>query len=141
MPAHITLLAPFVAAEEMTESDHAGVMEVWTEHAPLQAVLTHVEQLPGAIVLRPDTRTEETLSQVTFALLRRWRHLRGVVRTGFSRPYHLTVACRDDDALRAAIDSDLSQHLPLCTVLETMTVFAATAVGDIRRLAEIGSGS
>ena len=139
LPAHITLLAPFVPAQEIRESDYAAVGDVWAEHAPLDPVLTHVEQLPGAIALRPDPQTERALAQVTNALLRHWPQLRGTVRTGFSRPHHLTVACREDEALRAAIASDLAQYLPLSAPLEPATVVVAAASGEIRRLPRIPS--
>jgi 2'-5' RNA ligase superfamily len=135
VPAHITMLAPFLPIEAIDDSVVDRVCSIWTRRKPLQLVLVRIAQIPGAIALLPEETTP--LGGVTADLLADWPELASQARTGSGRPYHLTIACRDDPALLAQLLEELAPKLPLRAVLNSLVLIAATKAGEVRTLARI----
>lgn len=111
VPAHVTLLGPFLPPHRLGDevlAELAHVAGAWPEP---RAELARVEQLPGAISLLPDD--PEPFRRLTDDLLACWPELAPDARTGRARPHHLTVACSDDAALLEEIRADLEPRLPI----------------------------
>jgi 2'-5' RNA ligase superfamily protein len=135
VPAHITLLAPFLPVEAIDDAVVDRVRSIWTRRKALQLVLVRVAQIPGAIALLPGETTP--LEDVTADLLAEWPELGSQVRSGSDRPYHLTIACRDDRALLAELLEELAPKLPLRADLRSLVLLAASEAGEVRTLARI----
>jgi hypothetical protein len=135
VPAHITLLTPFLPVELIDGAVIDRMRSIWTRRSVLPVVLSQVAQIPGAIALLPEDATP--LEGLTAELLAEWPELRPQVRTGFARPYHITIACRDDRALLAQLSEELAPKLPLRADLGSLLVFGASEDGEVRVLARI----
>jgi hypothetical protein len=109
--AHITVAAPFLEASLITPVVLEQLGVIAAAHDELRVSFDRVAHLPGAVALLPaDSRG---LDRLTAALLRTWPDLEPALRTGRTRPYHLTIACTDDLQLFKEIAGALRPTLPL----------------------------
>ena len=127
--------APFLPVEAIDDGVVDRVRSIWRRRNALQLVLVRVAQIPGAIALLPEETTQ--LEEVAADLLAEWPELGSQARTGCGRPYHLTIACRDDRALLAELLEELAPKLPLRADLRSLVLLAASEAGEVRALARI----
>jgi hypothetical protein len=127
VPAHVTLLAPFLPPPRLDGATVARLGAVLRRHAAVDIALTRVEQLPGAVALLPEPT--EPLLALTRALLAEWPELAPRSCTGRERPYHLTVACTDAPALLAEVEADLEHALPIRARLRDVLLLAEQSDG------------
>lgn len=116
IPAHVTLLYPFVAPDRVDDGVLAEVQWFFTGVDPFEVRFEQVRELGDSGVLYLDPAGEE-LDLLAEAFARRWPETppyRGAV----DKPHaHLTVVHSQSAAMRAAAAADLQPHLPL--VVET----------------------
>ena len=115
MPAHVTLLFPFVPAPRLTDETQAELQALCAEFAPLAVDFAHTARFPGILYLDPEPA--DGLRELTTAIAAQWPE---------AQPYgglhndvipHLTVACADD-AVLDAIESKVAPQLPVTARLQ-----------------------
>ncbi|MCX5192590.1 2'-5' RNA ligase family protein [Streptomyces sp. NBC_00249] len=111
VPAHVTVLFPFLDEELLDPEVHAALAEVLGARPAFDLRFTHCGRFPGVLHLAPEPDTR--LRELTAAVFARWPQ---------TPPYggmfedvvpHLTVAQSEDGSLLAEIESDVAAHLPL----------------------------
>ncbi len=93
-----------------------------SESIPVDVVFDRVELLPGAACMLPSD--QRGLRRVTANLLRPWPQLLSTLRTGRSRPYHLTVASTEDHQVYDEIRAALDPLLPITMKLDVVQLVA-----------------
>jgi 2'-5' RNA ligase len=111
VPAHITVLFPFVPAGQLTEEDLLGLRSVFAALPPIDVEFTRFDRFPELLYLAP--RPDEPFRSLTEAVMARWpgRQPYGGVH-GDPVP-HLTVASNVGDDVLAAIETDCADLVPL----------------------------
>lgn len=115
MPAHITVVFPFLPADRLTDEVLTELRGLCGEVGDLAVTFTRTSRLPGLLWLDPEPT--ESLKQLTVAIVRRWPEAPrygGAVDDEVVP--HLTVAYADGDALDA-VETDIKSKLPLPVTL------------------------
>jgi 2'-5' RNA ligase superfamily len=119
---HVTLLSPFLSSDRINPEVEDRIAGAVSGCVPLDVVFDRVKVLPGAICMFP--LDGSGLRRVTAAILRSWPTLSSTLRTGRSRPYHLTVACTEDHQIYDEIRATLDPLLPITTKLDAIQLVA-----------------
>jgi hypothetical protein len=127
VPGHITALFPFVAPDDLHDTTIDGIRRVLDQITPFEFRLTEVAEFHDVVWLRPDP--VQPFRDLTAALWKQFPdHPPYLGRFEDVQP-HLTVAMTEGglkhEQLRAAIRSDLSQHLPIEAHAEALSVFVS----------------
>jgi len=110
IPAHVTLVFPFVPAEEVNEALIAELRGFFTKQPAFDLVLARFGRFPETIYLAPEP--PEPFVRMTEALMERYPDhppYEGVFDTIVP---HLTVA-HGDEALLDEAERDVRPHLPI----------------------------
>ncbi|MET9609572.1 2'-5' RNA ligase family protein [Streptomyces sp. NPDC006512] len=130
LPAHVTLLYPFVPAAELGDDTDGAVLRLAGALPPTDVVLRRTVTAPGFVAvdaaeLGPAVRTFHDA----------WPHLRPYSgRFGESPSAHVTVALGGDDAEARQVSDRLGRLLPLRARAEAAHVVVLTDRGWRRRL-------
>jgi 2'-5' RNA ligase len=131
VPAHITVLFPFVAPDGIDDAVLRAVADVAASVEPFEFELTAVDEFPGVVWLRP--APEDRFRDLTARLWAAFPdHPPYEGRHADSQP-HVTVAMVDDEdqpALSSRIRADLEHRLPVTSVATSLSVFVSR--GDHR---------
>jgi 2'-5' RNA ligase superfamily len=130
---HVTLLSPFLSSDRITPEVEDRLAAAVGGCVPLDVVFDRVKLLPGAICMLP--LDERGLHRATADVLRSWPQLVSTLRTGRSRPYHLTVACTEDHQMYDEIRAALDPLLPITMSLNAVQLVAHD--NDVRLLTTI----
>jgi 2'-5' RNA ligase len=115
VPAHVTLLVPFLPAEGIDEAVRAALAERVAGVAPFAFELDRLDCFPGVVYLRPTPG--DPFAELT----------RSIAEHFGTAPYeglhdelipHLTVAMEDGDNVTAVVEECLEEHLPLAARAE-----------------------
>jgi hypothetical protein len=106
VPAHITLLGPFLAPSDVTFETLVLLRRVFAARQPLAVALSELRVLGSSACLIPEPI--EPLRALSDALCATWRGL-----TPKSDQYHVTVARNCDGALFDQVAAELRPALPL----------------------------
>jgi 2'-5' RNA ligase len=111
MPAHITVLSPFLSAERLTGATLARLRNICAESPTLDVVFTRTGRFPDVLYLEPEPATG--LRQLTAAIAEQWPE---------APPYggrydevvpHLTVATGADADALSEVEVAVVRELPL----------------------------
>ena len=111
MPAHITVLYPFLAAERLTGPTLARLRNICAESPTLDVVFTRTGHFPDVLYVEPEPASG--LQQLTAAIAEQWPE---------APPYggrydevvpHLTVATGADAAALSEVETAVTRQLPL----------------------------
>ncbi|WP_051819555.1 2'-5' RNA ligase family protein [Streptomyces sp. NRRL S-920] len=136
LPAHVTVLYPFLNTSRFTASTHADLTNLFAAHAPFTLAFTEFRRYPGVLYLPP--RPETPVRALTASLTARWPEAvpyRGV----FTPPLapHLTLANHEGpDTYQAAYDaleSELAPHLPIVGRVDTVHLIVTDGAGGAWR--------
>jgi uncharacterized protein YhfF len=124
MPAHVTVLYPFLPRERLDDGVLAALRDLFAARRPFEVAFGGVGRFPGVVYLAPEP--DGPLRELTEAVAGRWPEARPYGgRFGDIVP-HLTVAKGLDDevAERVAADltADLAAGLPVTTLVGTVTL-------------------
>jgi hypothetical protein len=128
LPAHVTLLAPFLPADRI---DAGVVAELEWFFAGVDAFALRFAAVgcfepDGVVYLDPEG---DGLDQLAGALARRWPEA-PPYRGRHARPYaHLTVVHTEDGGLRSRASAAVERALPLSAVVETAALWTCDAAG------------
>jgi 2'-5' RNA ligase len=127
IPAHVTLLFPFVPAGELNGEVEERLARVLGEIRPFDATFAQTARFPDVLYLQPEP--SEPFSALTQAIATEWPE---------HPPYegghdvvipHLTVAEGDDEELLDRIAADVEPKLPLHTHVSDAELFAEDEAG------------
>jgi len=128
VPAHITVLFPFMPAAEITDEALDGVRQVLTRFPAFRFSLTRLERFPeGALYLAPDPA--EPFVHLTAALVERFPAYRPYGGAYADVIPHLTVAQVSEAAIVDEV-SDIRSSLPIQSAAREVVLMAE---GDDRR--------
>jgi hypothetical protein len=108
--AHITIASPFLPDDQVDPTAVARLATILARHS-IVVTLATINLLRGATALHPSA--DDALTALTDDIVTAWPEIAPRLRTGHSRPYHLTVACSDDPAVLSEVTSDLTSALPI----------------------------
>jgi len=135
IPAHITVLFPFVPPDRFDEIVLDAIREIAASERPFDFELTGVGEFPGAIWLRPEP--ERRFQELT---RRFWKSFPAYPPYGGIHPDsqpHLTVAIASNEAEQQRLSSDISieldRQLPIACSAATLSVFMSDQNGVWQR--------
>lgn len=110
IPPHVTLLFPFVPADQVDEGVVAELQRLFASTAPFAVTFRELRRWPEMAYLAPEP--PELFARLTAAIVERWPDYppyEGVHETVIP---HLTVA-HGDDALLEEVEADVTPKLPI----------------------------
>ncbi|MYX37057.1 MULTISPECIES: 2'-5' RNA ligase family protein [unclassified Streptomyces] len=111
VPAHVTVLFPFLDASRIDEGVCAAIGEVLGRRESFEARFDHCGRFPGVLYLAPAVDT--SFRRLTEAIVERWPE-----NPPFGRQFddvvpHLTAAQGQDEAVMEKAEADLLTGLPV----------------------------
>lgn len=111
VPAHVTVLFPFLDADRIDLGVRSAIGEVLGRHQPFSALFGHCGRFPGVLYLAPEPDTH--FRRLTEAIVERWPE-----NPPFGGQFddvvpHLTVAQGQDEAVVEEAEADLLTRLPI----------------------------
>ena len=112
VPAHVTVLYPFIPPDEVDQSVYDAITDVLAGFPPFDFTLTEVRQFAsGVIYLVPEP--PKPFVAITEALTDRWPEHQPYGGTYPDVIPHLSVAMANGDTDATALEADLNGGLPL----------------------------
>jgi 2'-5' RNA ligase len=111
VPAHVTVLFPFLDARRIDQGVCAAIGEVLVRHQSFEARFDHCGRFPGVLYLAPEPDTH--FRRLTEAIVERWPE-----NPPFGGQFddvvpHLTIAQAQDEAVVEKAEADLLTGLPI----------------------------
>ncbi|MFJ9809057.1 2'-5' RNA ligase family protein [Streptomyces sp. NPDC101158] len=110
VPAHVTVLFPFLDESRMDALVHSALAEVLGSHPAFDLRFERCGRLPGVLCLVPEPDTQ--LRALTEAIADRWPEAPPYGGRFADVVPHLTIAQGQDDAVLEEIEADLADGLP-----------------------------
>jgi 2'-5' RNA ligase len=129
IPAHITLIFPFVPAEEIGEELLGGLQELFAAQPAFAYSLARVARFPEHAWLAPEP--DEPFRRLTALLAERYPEYPPYEGIHNEVIPHLTVA-EGDAALQDKVDAALSPHLPIAAEAREVTLLVEDESGHWR---------
>jgi 2'-5' RNA ligase len=131
IPAHVTLLFPFVAAERLDDEIHEQLQELFAAQQAFSFSLTRLMDFPDETLwLAPEPAEPfRRLTELIFEKYPAYPPYEGIHDEVIP---HLTVAV-GGKALQEEIDTALTPHLPIETVAGEVTLLVEDESGHWRR--------
>ena len=111
MPAHITVLYPFLGERRLNDEVLAQLRSMCAELPVLEVVFRRTGRFPEVLYLEPDPA--DGLRQLTIAIAERWPEAPPYGGTFDDIVPHLTVAHSADDDVLANVEADVLRALPV----------------------------
>lgn len=126
VPAHVTVLYPWIPIELLTDRDRAAVAEIVATMAPLELTFGGFGRFPDVLWLDP--RPTEPILALTRAMARRWPAYRPYGGEFGDRPIpHLTVSDMHDPGELDHVVEDIEPALPLRSRVEGLSLLVGRA--------------
>jgi hypothetical protein len=138
VPAHVSLLYPFVPAAELDEQVTCALGELLAEQTPMPVQFAKCYRQDGFVALFPDPING--LKELVSKTRRRWPDVvpyEGVY--GDVEP-HLTVAMRCSAETAVTIEQEVSAQLPISAELREAWLVAFEGQWTLRGRFEFGAG-
>ncbi|MFF3691408.1 2'-5' RNA ligase family protein [Streptomyces sp. NPDC002187] len=111
VPAHVTVLFPFLAESRIDALVHSALAGVLGSHQAFDLRFERCGRLPEVLYLAPEPDTQ--LRQLTEAIADRWPEAPPYGGRFAEIVPHLTIAQGQEDAVLEEIEADLASRLPL----------------------------
>jgi 2'-5' RNA ligase len=139
IPAHVTVLFPFVPPNRVDDAVIAQLREVALSRPAFEFRLAMLDEFPGVVWLRPDPDEPfRALTRAVWAAFPSFPPYRGAFPD--SQP-HLTVAVAETPtaqaALRGELTEELAGQLPVDCVASSISVFTSDETGRWSRVWEL----
>ncbi len=121
MPAHITLVYPFLRGERLEGSVLDRLRAVLAPRAPVELELRRTARFPETVYLAPED--PEPFRQMTAALVAEWPEAQPYGGQYADVVPHLTIADRATTELMDEIDRAVTPGLPISTTVSSAHVF------------------
>jgi len=138
VPAHVSLLYPFVAATGLDERVTSTLGELLAKQAPMPLQFTECYRQNGFVALRPDPM--DGLTELVDKTHRQWPEVvpyEGVY--GDVEP-HLTVTMRCSAETAVTIEQEVTAELPISAELREAWLVAFEGQWTLRGRFEFGTG-
>ncbi|WP_216216549.1 2'-5' RNA ligase family protein [Amycolatopsis aidingensis] len=130
VPAHLSVLYPFLTAEEL-DAEAVGTLEsICAAHPPAEIGFTSCAREPGFVYLPPEPPA--AVRELSTAVRRHWPGLLPYDGAFGDPPPHLTVAMGIDEPVAGEIEGQVGRHLPVHTRLEEAWLVVFTDHWSIR---------
>ena len=132
MPAHVTLMFPFLRLDQLDASGRADLAALFAATPAIRATFSEVGLFPDVVYLAPEPR--DWFVVLTQALSDRF----GLLPYGGIHPTvvpHLTVANKVDPTAMAEITASLTRHLPIESDVREVWLMEEAADGHWERAA------
>lgn len=126
IPAHVTVLFPFVPAEELAQAEDR-LARVIGRAEPFEVTFERTARFPGVLYLEP--QPSERFAALTEAIAQEWPEhppYEGAHETVIP---HLTIAESEDEALLGQIEADVAPKLPVDGRVSEAQVYVEDAAG------------
>lgn len=121
VPAHVTVLFPFLDAGRIDKEVIASIGEVLGEHRSFQARFDRCGRFPGVLYLAPDLG--DHFQRLTEAIAGRWPEYPPFGGQFAEVVPHLTVAQGQDEAVMEMVEMDLRAALPVVAQVSSVDLF------------------
>jgi 2'-5' RNA ligase len=111
VPAHVTVLFPFLDAGRIDQEVCAAIGEVLGQHRSFQARFGRCGRFPGVLYLVPEP--DGHFQRLTESIARRWPQCPPFGGQFAEVVPHLTVAQGQDEAVVEMVEADLRAALPV----------------------------
>ncbi|MEU6225468.1 2'-5' RNA ligase family protein [Streptomyces sp. NPDC047042] len=123
VPAHVTVLFPFLPASAIDEGVLTALGEVFGRHRSFQAGFERCGRFPGLLYLAPEP--DAPFRRLTEAVVERWPETPPYGGKYGDPVPHLTVAQRlDDAALLEKAEADITSRLPFTAQVSSVDLVA-----------------
>jgi 2'-5' RNA ligase len=127
IPAHVTLLSPFVSANRL-EEEGPRLAELLAATPTFRAAFPRTGRFPGVLYLAPEPAAP--FAELTEAIAGAWPENPPYEGAHDAVVPHLTVAeSQADEALLDRIATEIEPRLPLATAVREASVFVEDAQG------------
>ncbi|MER5469987.1 2'-5' RNA ligase family protein [Streptomyces sp. NPDC002935] len=113
MPAHVTVLFPFLDAGRIDGDACAAIGEVIGRHRSFEARFDHCGRFPGIVYLAPEPGA--SFRRLTEAIVDRWPETPPFGGQFDDIVPHLTIVQGQDDAVLDEVEADLRSRPPVVT--------------------------
>ncbi|MFF9344903.1 2'-5' RNA ligase family protein [Streptomyces sp. NPDC014773] len=118
VPAHVTVLFPFLDESRIDALVHSALADVLGSHPAFYLRFERCGRLPGVSYLVPEPGTE--LRQLTEAIAARWPEAPPYGGRFAEIVPHLTIAQGQEDAVLEDIEADLTDRLPFTSPVSSV---------------------
>lgn len=130
VPAHVTVLFPFLTASRVDDATCAALDEIFGRHRSFEVRFEKSGRFPGVVYLAPTP--EAPFRRLTEAVVERWPE--APPYGGKYEPHpHLTVAQGQDDAVLDEIEAGLRSALPFTARVPTVDLVAYDGTDWVHR--------
>ncbi|MFI7005351.1 2'-5' RNA ligase family protein [Streptomyces sp. NPDC050145] len=146
VPAHVTVLFPFLDESRIDALVHAALANVLGSHPAFDLRFERCGRLPGVLYLAPEPDTP--LRRLTEAIAERWPEAPPYGGRFAEIVPHLTIAQGQEDAALEEIEADLAGRLPFTARVSSVELIvhdgtkwqerASFALGEFREFGELG---
>jgi 2'-5' RNA ligase len=128
VPAHITVLYPWIPTGLLTDDDHLAVADIAAGTDPIDVTFAAVGRFPDVLWLDPQPR--RPILALIAAVSARWPDYPPYGgRYGDAPVPHLTVADVDEPDRLAPVVADLERALPISATISELTLVVRQADG------------
>jgi 2'-5' RNA ligase len=127
MPPHVTLLVPFVPAEQLSDRVETRLAEILGAAEPFDVTFAQTARFPRVLYLEP--QPSEPYAELTDAIAAEWPEHPPYEGAFEAVIPHLTVAESADQALLGQIEAKLRTGLPLHARVSVAHLYAEDAAG------------
>ncbi|MFJ4930181.1 2'-5' RNA ligase family protein [Streptomyces sp. NPDC088736] len=131
VPAHVTVLFPFLDASRIDEAACAAIGEVVGRHRTFETRFGHCGRFPGILFVVPEPAAP--FRRLTEAIADRWPETPPFGGRFDELVPHLTVAQGQEDAVLAQAEADLQSRLPVTARVSTVDLMVHDGTGWQRK--------
>ncbi|MFJ9818554.1 2'-5' RNA ligase family protein [Streptomyces sp. NPDC101151] len=121
IPAHVTVLFPFLGESRIDSDSLAAIGEVMGRHQSFEARFERCGRFPGILYLVPEP--DASFRRLTEAIADRWPETPPFGGRFDAVVPHLTVAQGQDDAVLDEVAADLRGRLPVVARVSAVDLF------------------
>lgn len=118
VPAHVTVLFPFLDESRTDEPVHSALADIVGSHPAFDLRFERCGRFPEVLYLAPDPDTH--LRQLTGAITDRWPEAPPYEGRFAEILPHLTVAHGQEEAVMEEIEADLARRLPFASRISSV---------------------
>jgi hypothetical protein len=123
MPAHVTVLYPFLPEREITGETRRKLIRLFAGHTRFNIVLAGCARFPGGVLyLAP--QPAQPLRALTRAVAEIWPHMPPYGGMFDEVIPHLTVAAQVEPQVADHIEGQLAETVPIAAVIEEAWLYA-----------------
>lgn len=133
VPAHVTVLFPFLDESLIDDDAFAAIGEVIGRHRPFEARFEHCGRFPGILYLVPEP--DLPFRRLTEAIADRWPETSPFGGRFDEVVPHLTIAQGQDDAVLEEAEAALRSRLPVTARVSSVDLMVHDGTGWQQRAA------